>query len=175
MLLCQRGSSNPSNQHLWDLDLQYIPLCLLFREFSEINIPRYPVPCLTPFLSNCDHRLWAKLTWADNACILLMPTILPPPAMWMALWNTRFFSITVHLVQPDGPCSFPKMSRTSGVNGHSTAQLSAHHMGIPQVPAVITDGAPRALMIDLYSPSTATTSIYQTNLTTLWKERIEYE
>jgi hypothetical protein len=39
-------------------------------------------------------------------------------------------------------------------------------MGIIQVPAVITDGAPGALMIDLYSPSTTTTSIDQAKLTT---------
>ena len=85
-----------------------------------------------------------------------------------------FFSITVHLVQQDGPRSFPKMSRASCVNGHSAAQLLAHHVGVTQVPAVITDCAPGALVVDLYSPSTATASICQAKLTAPWKGKIKY-
>ena len=100
-----------------------------------------------------------------------MPAVLPPPTMRTALRNARFLSITVHLIQPDGPWSFPKMSRTCGINGHTAAQLPAHHVGIIQVPAVITDGAPEALMIDLYSPGTTPTSIYQAELSTPWKSK----
>ena len=100
-----------------------------------------------------------------------MPAVLPPPAMGTALRNARFFSITVHLIQPDGPWSFPKMSRTRGINGHTAAQLPAHHVGIIQVPAVITDGAPGALMKHFYSPGTTPTSIYQAELSTPWKSK----
>ena len=36
----------------------------------------------------------------------------------------------------------------------TTAQLPAHHAGILQVPAIITDGTPGALVKDLHSPGT---------------------
>lgn len=176
ILPCTWGSTNSSNPHFWQPESHKCSLwaCILGNLLRLISLTTL---CPTSVLSytiiiNCNY---AELTWADNSCILLMPAVMPPPAMGMALPNTRFFSITVHLIQPDGPCSFPKMSRTDGINGPSTAQLFAHHVGIIQVPAVITDGAPGALMIDLYSPSTTPASIYQAKLTTPCKEKIKYK
>ncbi|KAG8509103.1 Antigen WC1.1, partial [Galemys pyrenaicus] len=48
--------------------------------------------------------------------------------------------------------------------GLPTAQLSAHHVGIRQVPAVITDGAPGALVKDLHSAGAAMASVHQAEL-----------
>ena len=62
-----------------------------------------------------------------------------------------------------GPDPVPKEEET-GTEGFSTAQLPAHHAGIVQVPAVITDGAPGALVKDLHSPRAATTSVRQADL-----------
>ena len=56
------------------------------------------------------------------------------------------------------------MSRPHGIEGISTAQLPAHHAGIVQVPAVITDGAPGALVKNLHSSGAATTSVHQADL-----------
>ncbi|KAG8512283.1 Antigen WC1.1, partial [Galemys pyrenaicus] len=63
--------------------------------------------------------------------------------------------LPLHLTssQPGGPWFLPKVSRGHGVEGLPTAQLSAHHVGLRQVPAVITDGAPGALVKDLHMPS----------------------
>ena len=56
------------------------------------------------------------------------------------------------------------MSRPRGIEGFSTAQLPAHHVGIIQVPAVITDGAPGALVKDLHSPGAGTAPVHQAEL-----------
>ena len=80
-------------------------------------------------------------------------------------------SSTVQVVQPDGPWSCPKVSRPRGNEGFSTAQLPAHHAGIVQVPAVITDGAPGALVKDLHSPGAETSSVHQAELSAVWAKR----
>lgn len=65
------------------------------------------------------------------------------------------------------------MSRDRGIEGHSTAQLSTHHVGIAQVPAVITDGAPHAVVIDLYSPGTAAVPVHQAEPFVLLEEKVQ--
>ena len=56
------------------------------------------------------------------------------------------------------------MSRPGGIEGLSTAQLSAHHAGIVQVPAVITNGAPGALIKDIHSSGAETGFTQQAEL-----------
>lgn len=76
----------------------------------------------------------------------------------------RLLSRAVHVVQPDEVSSLPEVSRDRGMEGFSTTQLSAHHARIVQVPAVITDGAPGALVKDLHSAGTGTTPGHQAEL-----------
>ena len=117
----------------------------------------------------CGQR--AAQTWADDPCVLLVSAVVPPPAPGRAPPHVGLISCAVQVVQPDGPWSRPEVSRPRGIEGFSTAQLLAHHAGIIQVPAVITDGAPGALVKDLHSPGTGTAPVHQAELSAVWGER----
>lgn len=93
-----------------------------------------------------------------------MPAVMLPPAPGRALPQVGLLSCAVHVIQPDGVRSPPEVSRHGGVDGFSTAQLSAHHVGIVQVPAVVTDGAPGAPVKDLHSAGAATAPVHQAKL-----------
>ena len=110
-------------------------------------------------------------TWADDPRVLLVSAVVPPPAPGRALPHVRLISCAVQVVQPDGSWSRPKVSRPHGIEGFSTPHLPAHHAGIDQVPAVITDGAPGTLVKDLHSPSAGTTPVHQAELSAIWGER----
>ena len=108
-------------------------------------------------------------TWADDPRVLLVSAVMLPPAPGRALPHVGLISCAVQVVQPDGSWSRPKVSRPCGIEGFSTAQLPAHHTGIVQVPAVITDGAPGALVKDLHSPGTGTAPVHQAELSAVWE------
>ena len=110
-------------------------------------------------------------TWADDPRVLLVSAVVPPPAPGRALPHVRLISCTVHVAQPYGSWSCPKVSRPRGIEGFSTAQLPAHHAGIVQVPAVITDGAPGTLVEDLHSPGAGTAPVHQAELPAVWGEK----
>ena len=98
--------------------------------------------------------------------VLLVSAVVPPPASGRAPPHVGLISI-----RPDGPWSHPEVSRPRGIEGFSTAQLPAHHVGIVQVPTVITDGAPGALVKDLHSPGAGTAPVHQAELSAVWGER----
>ena len=100
-----------------------------------------------------------------------MIAVVLPPAPGRAPPHVGLLSCAPHVVQPNGPWSRPKRRRDSGIEGFSTAHLSAHHAGIVQVPAVITDGAPGALVKDLHSPGAVTAPVHQAELSAVWGER----
>ena len=108
------------------------------------------------------------LTWADDPCVLLVSAVVPPPTPGRAPPHVGLISRAVQVVQPDGPWPCPEVSRPRGIEGFSTAQLPAHHAGIVQVPAVITDGAPGALVKDLHSPGAGTAPVHQAELSAVW-------
>ena len=114
---------------------------------------------------------WTDHTWADDSCILAMIAVVLPPAPGRAHPHVGLLSCALHVAQPNGPWSRPKGRRSSGFEGFSTAQLSAHHAGIVQVPAVITDGAPGAMVKDLHSPGAGTPPVHEAELSATWGER----
>ena len=113
----------------------------------------------------------AAQTWADDPRVLLVSAVMLPPAPRRAPPHVGLLSCAVQVIQPDGPWSRPEVSRTCGIESWSTAKLPAHHAGIIQVPAVIADGAPGALLKDLHSPGTVTAAVHQAELSAVWGER----
>ncbi len=77
------------------------------------------------------------------------------PAWRRAAPQGRLIPLTLHLIQPYG-----SRTRTKPVwyllvtEGHSTLQLSAHHMGIFNIPGVITHCPPWAAVKNLQPPCT---------------------
>ena len=143
---------------------------LLLWSFQHLSL-RAQTPVLQSSTHLPDCGQCTAQTWADDPCILLVSAVVPPPASGRAPPQVRLISCAVQVVQPDGPWSCPKVSRPRGIEGFSTAQLPAHHTGIVQVPAVITDGTPGALVKDLHSPSTVTAPIHQAEQSAVWGEK----
>lgn len=81
--------------------------------------------------------------------------------LWIPFWlgptfgEGRLGPCAVHLIQPDGITSPAKASRARGCDCRPAAQLPTHHLGMVQVPAVITHCPPLLLMKHL-DPSGAT-------------------
>ena len=142
---------------------------LLLWSFQHLSLraqtPILQGPTPRPSCGQC-----AAQTWADDSRILLVSAVVPPPAPGRASPHLGFISCAVHVVQPDGTWSHPEVSRPRGIEGFSTAQLPAHHASIIQVPAVITDGAPGALVKDLHSPGAGTAPVHQAELSAVWGE-----
>ena len=143
---------------------------LLLWSFQHLSLraqtPVLQSPTPTPNCGQCDAQ-----TWADDPSILLVSAVVLPPAPGRARPHMGLISSAVQVIQPDGPWPCPEVSRPRGIDSWSTVQLPAHHVGIVQVPAVITDGAPGALVKDLHSPGAGTTPVYQAKLSAVWGER----
>ena len=142
------------------------PSLVLSASLPQGSDPRPPGPSPPLACGQC-----GVLTWADDPSILLVSAVVPPPPPGRAPPHMGLLSCAVQVVQPDWAWSCPEVSRPRGTAGFSTAQLPAHHVGIVQVPVVITDGAPGALVKDLHSPGTGTAPIHQAELSTVWRER----
>lgn len=59
--------------------------------------------------------------------------------------------MALHIVQEDGPGAEAKVRVAWGVCGLATAQLLAHHLGIMQVPPVVTHRPPAAAIVHLHA------------------------
>lgn len=59
---------------------------------------------------------------------------------------------TAHLIQQKLAWAITKPCLDGGFEGTPTVQLSAHHVGFTQVPLVITNPAPLAMVENFYSP-----------------------
>lgn len=86
------------------------------------------------------------------------------PAAKAALGEGGFHAGALHIIQPDGVGPLPKMSMAWGRDSCPAAQLPADHLGIPQIPAVVTDGPPTLFMKHLHSASTAVRAVGQADL-----------
>ena len=137
------------------------PSLVLSASLLRAQTPILQGPTPPPACGQC-----AAQTWADDPRVLLVSAVVPPPASGRAPPHVGLISI-----RPDGPWSHPEVSRPRGIEGFSTAQLPAHHVGIVQVPAVITDGAPGALVKDLHSPGAGTAPVHQAELSAVWGGR----
>ena len=92
-------------------------------------------------------------------------TVVGPQSSVATLCEHRFAAIAVDLIQPYRPLSTSKNGPMWCSQHPPTAQLSTHHLGIDQVPAIITNCGPLALEEDLHPAWTgALPSIHQADL-----------
>lgn len=73
-------------------------------------------------------------------------------------------ALAVHIVQEDGPTPLAEGHGSWEGDGMATAQLATHHIGIHNVPVIITDCPPGAVVEDLHSPLAPAGPIGETDL-----------
>lgn len=91
------------------------------------------------------------LTCTDDTGILPVPAVVHAPAVVPAHLQGGLVPAALHVVQEDAAGAGAKASVARGIHGLATAQLPAHHLGIPQVPLVITHRPPRAAVVQLHA------------------------
>lgn len=97
------------------------------------------------------------------------------PASVGAAPQIGLVSCTGHVIQDNGPRALSKLGISWGRHGPATAQLPAHHIGIVDVPAVVTHGAPGTLVKDLHATLTPVSSIHEPQSQTRvcsWKDMV---
>ena len=83
-----------------------------------------------------------------------MTTVVGPQSSVATLCELRFMAIAVDLIQPYRPLATSKSGPTWCSQHPPTAQLSTHHLGIDQVPFIITYCGPQAIEEDLHPART---------------------
>lgn len=91
----------------------------------------------------------------------MVPAVVGEPSVMCALPHLGFISHALHIIQHDMAHAFIKVALSWGQQGLTTAELLAYHLGICQVPAVVTHCAPGPIVGDLYSALTPVAAIYQ--------------
>lgn len=90
-------------------------------------------------------------TCTDDTGILLVPTVVHGPAAVPAAQQGGLVPTTLHVVQQDAACAGTKASAARGGDGRPTAQLTAHHLRVPQTPQIVTHCAPALPVLHLHA------------------------
>lgn len=91
----------------------------------------------------------------------MVPTVVREPSVMCALPHLGFIPHALHIVQHDMAHAFIKVALSRGRHGLTTAELLAHHLGICQIPAVVTHRAPGPIVRDLDSALTPVAAVHQ--------------
>ena len=92
------------------------------------------------------------LTSTHHPSILGMSAIVCPPAIVITLVKAGLQTCTQHVVQPDDAPPLSKLRPGGDTGGVAVPQLMTHHVTIVDVPLVVTDSAPCAVVLDLHTP-----------------------
>lgn len=129
--------------------------------------PGYPKPHLPP-PKRAPHDLSCMMTdpggvptSTDDAGVLVVAAVVPPPAQVEAVGQARLAAGAPHVVQQHGPAAEPEKTEDGGGDGGTAAQLAAHHLGVGEVPVVVADGAPGAAVPHLHPPAAAPVAVRQ--------------
>lgn len=93
----------------------------------------------------------------------MVATVVLTPAQVGAQQQVWLLAVTLHVVQQDGASTVAEFGFDCSYHGPAAAHVPAHHVGIGQVPAIVTHCPPRPLVQDLYSALTAAVTCHQTN------------
>ena len=79
---------------------------------------------------------------AQDTSILAVVTVVGIPAYVRTEQKSTLIPTALNIVQEDRALAWAKVGLARGCQGLATAQLAAQDSGCPQVPSVITNGAP---------------------------------
>lgn len=133
------------------------------------------VSCLKPFLwwkQTVRHSLevslhgsrsdgfWAvcRRTCADDAGILFVSAVMDRDTSVGALPQVVLVPSALHVIQEDVPGAWAKLGFRHSQQSFSAPQAPAHHLGVPQPPAVVADRSPAAVVVKFdAAPASAVT------------------
>lgn len=92
------------------------------------------------------------ITVAYDSHVLIVVAVVDAPAVAPALAQGCLPALAVHVVQEDGSAPLAEGHGGREGDGVTAAQLATHHVGIHNVPVVIADRPPGAVVEDLHSP-----------------------
>lgn len=98
----------------------------------------------------------------------MVTTVVDRQAWVVALAYRGLIALALHIVQEDAPYTLSKVATPKGTDTLPAVQLLAHHMGVLDVPEVITNSAPSAIVVDFHSPFTPIFSIHQPDCKRVW-------
>lgn len=104
-----------------------------------------------------------RRTTAGDSSILVVPTVVLPPAQALAFRQVAFTSMAVDIIQQNQAGSVAKVGVGVCVDSITTAYLLAHHHGVVEDPVIITHRSPAALVVDLHPALAGILSIHQTD------------
>lgn len=97
------------------------------------------------------HLTKEFLTCTDDTSVLTVCAVMLPKFPVLTVAQRLFASQTGYVIEPHFSRSMTETCRSRGLRCRATTQLSAHHLGIIYVPAVITDCSPGTIEIDFNS------------------------
>lgn len=124
------------------------------QALHSTGTPRSPLPPKEPNL----------VTIAHNSHILVVVAVVDAPAVAPAFAQGCLPALAVHVVQEDGPTPLAEGHGSREGDGVATAQLATHHVGIHDVPVVVTHCPPGAVVEDLHPPLAPAGPVGQTDL-----------
>lgn len=123
-----------------------------------MSMYKYMQPCKGMYIrmQPCPAQyIHALLTWADQPSILAVVTVM---YRWSTMWAQKKRALipkTQQVTYPYGACAFTEICTTQSWDGWLEAKHSTGHIGIWQIPVVVTHCAPvhHTNIIDLQSTS----------------------
>ena len=111
------------------------------------------------------HSLLTHVT--HYSCIFVVTTIVNSNAIMGAVSQACLTPIADHIIVMDGTTALTIESFCRF--GSGITKLTAHHMGISNIPTVITHSAPFSTVVDLHASPVGTATSYQSEVTLFGK------
>ena len=112
-------------------------------------------------MAQCANSSLMSVT--DHACILTMDTVVCSPAITCTVKQWSLFSTAPDVIHPDRVRSLA-ISRAAWCRGRTgETKLTANYMSVIDIPVIITDCAPSAVVIN-FNSAIINTAIRQTNV-----------
>ena len=86
------------------------------------------------------------------SCIFVVTTIVHSNASMGAVSQACLTPSAAHIIIVDGTTALTKVGISTCTCGSAVPELTACHVGISQVPAIMTHSAPFSVMVDLHTP-----------------------
>ena len=92
------------------------------------------------------------LTWTDDRCIFTVTAVLFTPSTVQAWRYRTFITQTLDIVQPYLPTSLTEVRSNWSIGRIRKAKRATNDLRVVDIPVIITNWSPSAIVIYLYSP-----------------------